>query len=185
MPAAIPLPSREYLASRLDYDPEAGVLRWKARPVSDFSCGNSEAAAADWNAKYAGQEAFTAKSTGYCRSRLLGRSHAAHRVIWKLVTGEEPELIDHINGVTTDNRFSNLRAVTSAENSRNVRRHSDNTSGVMGVYYVPPMARWRATIRLKGKCTHLGYFDTVEEAAIARRAAERRLGFHPNHGRAA
>jgi len=33
------------------------------------------------------------------------------------------------------------------------------------------------------KWVHLGYFDTVEEAALARREAEHRHNFAENHGK--
>ena len=35
----------------------------------------------------------------------------------------------------------------------------------------------------KGRLYHLGYFDTLEAAVAARKAAEPAFEFHPNHGR--
>ena len=65
------------------------------------------------------------------------------------------------------------------------KRPKNNTSGVKGVCRRKGSDRWMAYIRLGGKQRFLGYFDTVEEAAIARREAEIEL-FDPileAHGR--
>lgn len=139
-------------------------------------------AAATWNARYADKEAFTNQTNRYRRGSIDDVIYGAHRVIWKWMTGEEPEEIDHINGMPFDNRFTNLRAVTHADNARNLRRPANNVSGITGVLFVAKSGRWRAQIRADNKTTHIGCFATAEEAAVARQAAERRLGFHPNHG---
>ena len=81
--------------------------------------------------------------------------------------------------------FSNLRQVTRVENLRNQKRYSNNTSGAVGVYWHKREKKWEAGIRVKGKYIFLGYFDDKEEAVAAREKAERRYGFHLNHGRAA
>lgn len=91
--------------------------------------------------------------------------------------------VDHINGDGLDNRRSNLRAVSAAENQRNKRINSNNTSGVAGVSYAERDAVWMASIKVDGKGKVLGHFQTFDEAVAARKAAEVHYGFHPNHGR--
>ena len=44
------------------------------------------------------------------------------------------------------------------------------------------LQKWNARISIDGKLKHLGYFDTIEEAAEARERAKYLLGYHPNHG---
>jgi hypothetical protein len=73
--------------------------------------------------------------------------------------------------------------VTHAENQRNARLPKHNSSGVVGVLWSPRVNRWRAQISKNGKQVHLGYFDCMDEAVTARKAAEIQNGFHPNHGR--
>lgn len=43
--------------------------------------------------------------------------------------------------------------------------------------------RWIAEIKKNYRKIHLGMFSTEADAIAARKAAEARLGFHPNHGR--
>ena len=52
------------------------------------------------------------------------------------------------------------------------KRQKNNMSGVKGVSWDKRHGKWVAGIRLAGKRRFLGYFDTVEEAAQARREAE-------------
>ena len=181
------LPSRNELNELLGYDPDTGELRWKARPLSAFrSAQNPLNAAGSWNAKNAGNIAFTAKSAaGYRVGRIHDRLMYAHRVIWKIVHGVDPIEVDHINGNRGDNRLANLRAVTRTENARNVPRPRNNTSGRIGVTWNADCRKWRAKIGHGATAEYLGLFTTLEEASAARAAAESRLGFHPNHGRQA
>lgn len=48
----------------------------------------------------------------------------------------------------------------------------NNTSGIRGVTWHNRLKRWQARITFKGKTIHLGYFRTLEDAAIARQLAE-------------
>ncbi|MDR8091104.1 HNH endonuclease [Burkholderia gladioli] len=95
-----------------------------------------------------------------------------HRVIWKLVTGDDPgdALIDHRDCDGYNNRWSNLRLATKAQNSMNRDKPATNSSGVKGVGRF--RKKWRATIKLNDRAIHLGSFDTIEEAALVRKRAE-------------
>ncbi|MFD2248971.1 hypothetical protein [Pseudochelatococcus lubricantis] len=97
--------------------------------------------------------------------------------------GADPDEIDHVNGIRSDNRFNNLRNVDHAANTRNVALHSSNTSGVIGVSWAKRECRWRASIKANNRERHIGYFRDFEDAVAARKAAERQFGFHKNHGR--
>lgn len=169
------LPAQDYLRKLLDYDPETGKLTWRYR----------EGGYAPWNGRFAGKPAFTRNQDGYATGVLYGKSFLAHRVIWKWFYGTEPVQIDHINGDRGDNRIVNLRNVTNAENCRNQCRRPHNTSGVTGVVWVKSLRKWKGQIMQNGKNFHLGYYDEFEQAVAARKNAEKRLGFHVNHGRAA
>ena len=120
---------------------------------------------------------------GYSVVAWYGKSLLVHRVVWKMVHGEWPNYIDHINGVRNDNRLCNLRNVTMRTNARNVRKTDNTATGVMGVYTNPTGKPYRARISVDGKMLNLGSFDTLESAAAARKRADAKYGYHPNHGR--
>jgi hypothetical protein len=93
------LPTAEYLHAAFDYDPLTGVIRWRGRR------GNKKAGHLE---------------KGYLNLTIDGVHYRAARVIWKLITGDEPpEIVDHIDRVKLNNRWSNLRAATPSQSLRN------------------------------------------------------------------
>ncbi len=185
--ATNPLPSQEVLRQLLRYEPETGKLFWRERDVSWFEDGDWNPArrkAAIWNGKNSGREALAGINTsGYASGRILSRTVLSHRVVWKLATAEDPEFIDHVNGRRADNRIENLRSVSKRENSLNQRPPKHSTSGVLGVSWHRRTGKWAAKIGVNGQTLHLGYFSTIEDAAAARLQANKRFGFHRNHGK--
>lgn len=179
--------SVELLRQILDYNPETGALTWRERTPDLFRDGKQSASqnCASWNGRYAGAPAFTSRHPkGYLMGWINNRAYLAHRIIWMLVHGEEPDDIDHINGDRTDNRLANLRNVSRSVNLRNARMRRDNTSGVNGVSREG--GRWAAYITVNRKRKFLGYFSNLEDASAARKAAEARIGgFTVRHGGAA
>lgn len=166
-----------------DYQPETGVLTWLPRPLSDFA---TKRAFAIWNSRFAGKPAGTVGTRGYVVICIRGETHSAHQVAWVYMTGQRHEgEIDHIDGDRANNRWVNLRGVTRRENGRNQAKPKHNTSGVVGVTFDTKAGRWMANIMVSGRTKTLGRFDMFEDAVAARKAAEVRFDFHPNHGRAA
>lgn len=181
------LPSQEVLRELLSYDAETGKLQWRHRSDKWFTPTDGRTAAhaaSNWNAIWAGKHALeSVHIAGYRCGTLLSGRVLAHRVIWALVHGAAPQEIDHLNGDRADNRLVNLRPVTHASNMKNTKRRSDNTSGVVGVFWKRLERKWAASIGVDGREFHLGVFPTIEEATAVRRAAEAAHGYHANHGR--
>lgn len=88
-----------------------------------------------------------------------------HRMIMKPGPGE---FIDHINGLKWDNRRSNLRLATAAQNAAN-RPLKPNKSGYKGVYWIG--YSYQAATMRKGKRIALGRFKDPKDAARAYNAA--------------
>lgn len=173
--------SQSLIRELLDYDPETGLLTWRTRPRSMFA---TELAARAWIPRFTGKIAGVRSGSGYLILGIFGRRYMAHRICWVHAVGEIGLLqIDHINGTRDDNRLCNLRAVTAVENCRNKKTMSNNKSGVNGVCWMGGRKRWVAQIGSNGTQRVVGSFHTFEEAVAARMAAEKAIGFHPNHGR--
>lgn len=100
----------------------------------------------------------------YAATTLKGKTIYMHQCILWCPNGMT---VDHINGNGLDNRRSNLRIATNAQNARNQGLSKNNKSGYKGVILKKETGRWRARIRVDFKIIHLGYFSTSEEAAEA------------------
>lgn len=180
------LPDQQILRELLRYDDDTGMLWWRERHAKFFQDTDrfpAQAQANIWNGKNAGKVAFSRISAnGYFVGSIFGQLHLSHRVIWKMITGDEPKVIDHISGNKLDNRFSNLRSTDFRGNSTNQKTYVTNRTGQNGVT-MTPYGRYKAQIGNNGATEYLGCFGTMSEAVAARAAAERRLGYHENHGR--
>ena len=108
---------------------------------------------------------------GYGISWVDGKLIRLHRYL----IGEEniPKnmVVDHINHNPSDNRRSNLRIISSLNNSRNLVKKKNNTSGRAGVSHYKD-GRWKAYINVNRKQINLGSYDNKEDAIAAREKAE-------------
>ena len=154
-----------YLREILSYDPETGIFRWKVAKSTKIRVGD---------------KAGFKHGTGYIRIKVDSSPMLAHRLAWLHFYGCYPaNQIDHINGKREDNRILNLRDVTGRENTRNSRKRTRNTSGFTGVSFHKLSKRWQSRISNK----YLGIFYDIQDAIRARKEAETKFGYHPNHGR--
>lgn len=89
-----------------------------------------------------------------------------HKLVLDLNNIEVPNkhVVDHINKDKLNNRLSNLRVVTYTGNGAN-RNIIKNSVGYKGVYR--NYDKWIAQITILNKVTHLGRFNSPEEAANA------------------
>jgi hypothetical protein len=171
----------EFARESLRYDD--GKLFWLPRPLHHFSSADYQSRT---NNRFAGTEAGNVGNCGYRRVNFAGKFYLTHRLVWFLHFGEWPSMIDHLNGDRTDNRLSNLRVVSKHGNARNAKRPTSNTSGVVGVSYSARDGLWHAYIGVgSGRRKTIGHFRTFDDAVSARRSAEKLIGYHGNHGRAA
>ena len=171
--------SAEYARQLLDYDPEAGVLTWKARTPDMFDDGkkrNAEQKCHCWNNKHAGKVAGGLHPRGYLTIAIEGVRYAQHRICWLIETGNWPQdALDHQNGVRSNNRFKELREATDAQNQQNQKRRVDNTSGFRGVSWNKNASKWSAYINVGGIRKYLGLYPDKETAYAAYLVAKSRF----------
>lgn len=100
------------------------------------------------------------------------------------MTGKWPPFdVDHKNGITSDNRFENLRLATRAQNRANVGKTSRNSTGFKGVKYSNRGGAYVANIGCGGKKHYLGHFPSAKAAYEAYCvAADRMHGEFANVG---
>lgn len=130
--------------------------------------------------KYAaGSVAGTAHPDGYIQMGLMGERHLAHRVIFYMATGKDPEgfHVDHINGDRSDNRPSNLRLATQVENLRHrTRMVSTNKSGHRNVSWNNYWNRWQVALKVNGKCIQRSFHNIEDAVACAKKLREQHFG---------
>jgi hypothetical protein len=99
----------------------------------------------------------------YVSAYVAGKCVLLHRHI----TGASQGLVvDHINGNGLDNRRSNLRVCTYAQNLHNQHRRKKNASGFKGVSRAYG-GKFAASIMCAGVRHRLGVFANAEDAAMA------------------
>ena len=84
---------------------------------------------------------------------------------------ENKRTVDHIDANRKNNCITNLRFATHSENSRNMKRHADNSSVYKGVSLYKRRNMWVARIKFIDKHIYLGSFTSEKEAAAAYNAA--------------
>lgn len=156
----------EVIRASLAYDPLTGIMTRKT------NSGGSKI----------GDRAGFPNPLGHIRVAVQGVQYFGHQLAWAHYYGVWPtNYIDHINGDPGDNRIDNLRLCTHAENCRNGKLRSSNSSGFKGVSFDKSRQKWNAEITHQRRKIHLGRYETREEAAIAYDAAAKK--FHGEFAR--
>lgn len=111
-----------------------------------------------WSATKMGNAYYALRKEG----KIFRKTVYMHRVIMN--TSDDMET-DHKDWNGLNNTRDNLRNCTHAQNNQSKRKYTNTANKYKGVslHY----GKWRAQIRINGKTTHLGRFDTAEEAARA------------------
>lgn len=105
---------------------------------------------------------------------------STHHVVWFFEYGEWPtSCMDHIDGDKLNNHYTNLRLVTSRENTQAYNVNRKTSSPYHGVSCSKSDPKWRAQMRINGVVTYLGSFTCELEAARVYDRALVKLGLSP------
>ena len=171
--------TQDFIKSILRY--EDGDLYWNEKPATSQESKR-------WNTRHANSKAGALDSYGYRQIKVthggVSRLYLAHRLVWLMFYGYWPtKEIDHIDGNRTNNRIENLREATRTENNKNASVRKDSPFGIRGVQRDCTGKKYLATVNIDKKIVRLGIFVDFFEACCARKSAEIKYGYHPNHGR--
>lgn len=160
--------TQEELKSQLRYEPTTGAFYRIARPRgSNVPMG-----------------LVTTKPTslGYIRIRVLGKKYMAHRLAYLYVEGVWPDQIDHDDRVRDNNVWANLINSSDLSNRKNISLRKTNNTGIAGISWNSKRNRFVARITDNYKQHWLGQFKTLDEAILARNAANIKFKVHKNNG---
>lgn len=147
--------TQQQLKSLLHYNQETGVFTWLISPAKGVKVG-SIAGGSD--------------GRGYTVIRINKVLYRANRLAFLYVDGKFPDSnmeIDHINNISSDDSFSNLRTATRTQNQWNTGIRKTNKSGFKGVFFNKANNTFRSRITLNHKCIEIGSFKTAELASEA------------------
>jgi hypothetical protein len=157
--------TQKRLKQLLHYDPDTGGWVWL---VDRMSGGGRKVQV------HAGDRAGYVRSDGYVRIQIDGAFYLGHRLAFLYMLDRWPaEETDHINLIRSDNRWCNLRDATHSQNQRNSEYHAKMSDLPRGV--TKDREKFRAQIYRGMNKSHLGTFDTPEEASAAYEAAAKEL----------
>ena len=103
-----------------------------------------------------------------CKNKVK-TTRTIHRLVAETFIGVRPDghVIDHINGISYDNRAENLRYCTNRQNLTFRNSGKVYKSKFPGVYLDPKrVKKYRVRMRQNGAYKLLGSFKTLEEAIV-------------------
>jgi len=101
---------------------------------------------------------------GYKITKLKGKIYLVHRLIYLMIHGYLPTIIDHIDGNTTNNLIQNLRCATQSQNCCNSKIYRNNKTGIKGIGFNKKYNKYFARCQVNKKSKFLGFFETMEDA---------------------
>lgn len=163
-PRKISIEEEKHLRSIFRYDPTTGYLFRRVGPyiLKERKVGTP-----------VGRGSYLQVSVGY-------NAYYVHRVIWFLQHGTWPDVIDHKDKDTWNNKLDNLREATHSQNQANRDVRFGNQVGLKGVIKVGN--KFTASITINRKQKHIGVFLTKEDAFAAYKIEANKLYGEFAHG---
>lgn len=158
----------EMVSNIISYNKDSGEFTWMERRG-----GKS----------LAGTKAGSVKSTGYVLISLYGHRYRAHHLAWFIINGSFPSMLDHVNGIRSDNRICNLREANHSQNMMNKRFNKKHSTSARGVYVDSRTGKYRVEVSIDSGKFRSKSIDNLEDAeALSRKIRSALHGEFCNHG---
>jgi hypothetical protein len=163
--------TQSFIKEVFDYQ-EDGSLVWKVRPEEHF---NSRRGQSVFNTLFAGRVAGSLDKENRMATSLTQYGNLyLHRLVFLYHRGYLPDIVDHIDRDTTNNRIENLREVNCQQNLSNRSLSKGNKSGHTGVYKTKS-GKYLVQLMYKSEIKKIGLFEDYEEACEAYRQKSKEL----------
>jgi hypothetical protein len=137
-----------------------GVLYWKERP----RC--SRKPPGDMSAGFESTQ-------GYKKVKFNKETYYVHQIVFLMHHGYIPEVVDHIDRNTSNNRIENLRPANKSLNAFNSKPKTTNSSGYKNVTWNKQIKKWQVQLTINKRCKHFGWFDDLDFAGLLADEARR------------
>jgi len=97
---------------------------------------------------------------GYWQIKFDGMYYKRHRLVFYVVHGYLPLIVDHIHGKEAGDGIANLQEITNSGNVVKGKMRNDNTSGYKGVSFHKGAGKYQ--VNVQGK--YFGCYADIEEA---------------------
>lgn len=141
--------TQEILKELVHYNPDTGIFTYLKQT-------NPRAVV--------GQIAGSVQRCGHLSMQYKKKQYQLHQLAFLYVLGYLPNEVDHINRISDDNRWENLRVCNRTQNSYNSSIRSDNTSGTKGISFNKATKKWRVRMYINGIPRQLGSYTDKDEA---------------------
>lgn len=166
---------KEYIKDYLHYDPETGIFTWikKSNKRGKDRTGNR---AGSIRKKH---DDYYLREIGISVPGVKKSTFKEHQLVYLIMVGPIPKgfEIDHKNGNSLDNRWSNIRLSDKTQNMGNQGLRKNNKSGYKGVYFSTHHGKYQAVLLHSGKRYNLGrYHDPYLASLTYTKKAKELLG---------
>lgn len=161
MRKTLDLPNLDYLKNKFSYNEHTGILYRKET----------------FKHRKAGDTVGHKRYDGYVTTYIQGKVYYVHRLAWYICTGSYNKnvVVDHINGITSDNRLCNLREISHSRNILKGKKAKNNTSGYKNIHFRKRDKKYQVYIEVNKKRIFIGVYKTLDEAIKARDDARLKL----------
>ena len=130
---------------------------------------------------FIGKKAGFSSGNNYIRINIKNKQYFAHRIIFMMHHGYLPNIIDHIDRNSLNNKIENLREADARENALNSTLTQPSITGIRNVYFDKRRNKYNVVLKVNKKHKFIGsYFDLELAELVSTMAKEKYYGKFAN-----